>query len=145
MLVLVFSWWWMSMFLMFFPCYTSRWRTKWFLRSSYTNKSILNFRLIFIVFLETSEAPASRYTPFVKSCIWNQSKSSCGSLVDTPDQKSHQVTLITNIRLSELRMVCRSDLYETKETQNFTSPSWKVLKTDPVFLTTEISWNWFKV
>ena len=82
--------------------------------------------------------------PFIKICILTQIKSSCGSSIDTPDQKSQLVTLITNCRISKLRMLCRAYLSETKYTHNFKSPPSIGLRTDRVSLTTTNSWNLFK-
>ena len=126
----------------FFPCNTNK------LVLAVVQYKAINydfFQLVFIVLSDTSEATVSRYIPFIKICVWTWIKSSCGSLVDTPDQKSQLLTLINNCRLSKLRIICRANLSELRETHNFTIPSSIGLKTYHVSLTTRNSWNRFKV
>ena len=111
----------------------------------YKEKNSEFVRLIFIVFPDTAEVTVSCYTPFIKTWIWTKIKSSWRRSVDTPDRKSWLVTLIINCRLSKLRMICKADISEMIETNNFASPSYIGLNTDCVSLTKMNDLNWFKL
>ena len=86
----------------------------------------------------------SRYA-LIKICIWTKIKSSCGRLVDTTENKSQLVKLITNCRVPKITMICRVDMSKMRYTHNFNIPSYIGIITDHVSLTTTNDLNRLKV